>query len=131
MTFVVYAALGGVLFFLVLQLQAVSGYGALRAGLATLPVTICMLLLASKGGALGVRIGPRVPMTLGPLVMAAGTLLLRVGADPGYWTDVLPGLVSSGPAVRSTRTRSPSMRRTARRRSCAPRCWRWAGWCPG
>lgn len=97
MTFVVYAALGAVLFFLVLQLQTVSGYGALRAGLATLPITVCMLLLASRGGALGTRIGPRVPMTFGPLVMAAGTLLLlRVGTDLDYWTDVLPGLVVFG-----------------------------------
>lgn len=97
MTFVVYAALGAVLFFLVLQLQSVSGYGALRAGLATLPITICMLLLASRGGALGTRIGPRVPMTFGPLVMAAGALLLlRVGRDVSYWTDVLPGLLVFG-----------------------------------
>jgi EmrB/QacA subfamily drug resistance transporter len=97
MTLVVYAALGAVLFFLVLQLQTVSGYGALRAGLATLPITICMLLLASKGGELGTRIGPRIPMTVGPLVMAGGTLLLlRVGAETTYWTDVLPGLVVFG-----------------------------------
>jgi len=97
MTLVVYAALGAMLFFLVLQLQTVSGYGALRAGVATLPITVCMLLLAARGGALAARIGPRVPMTLGPLVMAAGTLLLlRVGPDLGYWTDVLPGLVVFG-----------------------------------
>lgn len=97
MTLVVYAALGAVLFFLVLQLQTVSGYGALRAGLATLPVTLCMLLLASRGGALATRIGPRLPMTVGPLVLAGGTLLLlRVGPDADYWTDVLPGLVVFG-----------------------------------
>ena len=84
MTLVVYAALGAVLFFLVLQLQTVSGYGALEAGAATMPITVCMLLLASRGGALAARIGPRLPMTLGPLVMAAGTLLLLdVGAG---WT---------------------------------------------
>jgi EmrB/QacA subfamily drug resistance transporter len=97
MTLVVYAALGAVLFFLVLQLQTVSGYGALEAGVATLPITICMLFLASKGGELGTRIGPRIPMTFGPLVMAAGTLLLlRVGPDLNYWTDVLPGLTVFG-----------------------------------
>lgn len=97
MTLVVYAALGAVLFFLVLQLQTVSGYGALEAGVATLPITICMLFLASKGGELGTRIGPRIPMTVGPLVMAAGTLLLlAVGEDVNYWTDVLPGLTVFG-----------------------------------
>ena len=97
MTLVVYAALGAVLFFLVLQLQTVTGYGALGAGLATLPITMCMLLLASQGGRLASRIGPRIPMTVGPLVMAGGTLLLlRVGAGSSYWLDVLPGLVVFG-----------------------------------
>jgi EmrB/QacA subfamily drug resistance transporter len=97
MTLVVYAALGAVLFFLVLQLQTVGGYGALAAGIATLPITVCMLLLASRGGALASRIGPRIPMTFGPLVMAVGTLLLlRVGEDVNYWTDVLPGLTVFG-----------------------------------
>ena len=93
MTLLVYAALGAILFFLVLQLQTVAGYGALRAGVATLPITVCMLFLAARGGALAVRIGPRLPMTLGPLVMGAGTLLLRsVGPETSYWRDVLPGL---------------------------------------
>lgn len=97
MTLLVYAALGAVLFFLVLQLQTVSGYGALAAGLATLPITVCMVLLAGKGGELGTRIGPRIPMTVGPLVMAAGVLLLsRIGADVTYWTDVLPGMTIFG-----------------------------------
>ncbi|MEP9362906.1 MFS transporter [Nocardioides sp. CN2-186] len=97
MTLLVYAALGAVLFFLVLQLQTVSGYGALQAGISTLPITVCMLLLASRGGALGTRIGPRIPLTVGPLVMALGTLLLlRVGDDVNYWTDVLPGLTIFG-----------------------------------
>jgi EmrB/QacA subfamily drug resistance transporter len=93
MTFLVYAALGAVLFFLVLQLQTVSGYSPLEAGIATLPITICMILLASRGGALSARIGPKIPMSLGPLLIAAGTLLLlRVGEEVNYWTDVLPGL---------------------------------------
>ena len=97
MTLLVYAALGAILFFLVLQLQTVGGYNALEAGLATLPITICMLLLASRGGALGERIGPRIPMTFGPLVMAVGTLwLLRVGPDVSWWRDVAPGLTVFG-----------------------------------
>ncbi|MBL0746570.1 MFS transporter [Nocardioides baculatus] len=93
MTLVVYAALGAILFFLVLQLQTVGGYTALEAGLATLPVTVVMLALAARGGALGQRIGPRIPMTFGPVVMAAGTTwLMVVGPDVSWWRDVLPGL---------------------------------------
>jgi EmrB/QacA subfamily drug resistance transporter len=97
MTLLVYAALGAILFFLVLQLQTVGGYTALEAGLATLPITICMLLLAARGGALAERIGPRIPMTFGPIVMAAGTLwLLAVGPDVTWWRDVAPGLTVFG-----------------------------------
>ncbi|PUA83033.1 MFS transporter [Nocardioides currus] len=97
MTFLVYAALGAVSFFLVLQLQTVADYNALEAGLATLPITICMLFLAAKGGELGSRIGPRIPMTFGPLVMAGGTLLiLGVDEDVNYWLGVLPGITVFG-----------------------------------
>ncbi len=97
MTLLVYAALGAVLFFLVLQLQTVGGYGALEAGLATLPITICMLFLASRGGALATRIGPRIPMTVGPVVMGVGTLMLvGIGSDVNYWRDVFPGLTVFG-----------------------------------
>jgi EmrB/QacA subfamily drug resistance transporter len=97
MTLLVYAALGAILFFLVLQLQTVSGYGPLAAGIATLPITLCMLFLAKRGGELGTRIGPRVPMTFGPLVMAVGVLLLLgVGGDVNYLLQVLPGLTVFG-----------------------------------
>lgn len=97
MTLVVYAALGAILFFLVLQLQTVGGYDALEAGLATLPITACMLVLAARGGALAERIGPRIPMTVGPIVMAGGTLgLLAVGPDVTWWRDVAPGLTVFG-----------------------------------
>ena len=97
MTLLVYAALGAVLFFLVLQLQTVVGYSALEAGVATLPVTLCMLFLASRGGRLGVRIGPRIPMTVGPIVMGLSVaLLLGVDSEASYWLDVLPGLTGFG-----------------------------------
>jgi EmrB/QacA subfamily drug resistance transporter len=97
MTFLVYAALGAMSFFLVLQLQTVGGYNALEAGLATLPITICMLLLAARGGELGTRIGPRIPMTVGPLVMALGTVLIAgVDADADYWLDIFPGVLVFG-----------------------------------
>ena len=94
MTLLVYAALGAVLFFLVIDVQTVLGYGALQAGMATLPITILMLLLASRGGALGARIGPRIPMTVGPVVMAVGVgWLALVDEGTSYWLGVLPPLV--------------------------------------
>jgi EmrB/QacA subfamily drug resistance transporter len=97
MTLLVYAALGAIPFFLVLQLQTGLGYGALLAGAGTLPITICMLFLAGKGGELGSRIGPRIPMSVGPLAMAAGALWLRVVTDDAsYWTHVLPPLTLFG-----------------------------------
>jgi nitrate/nitrite transporter NarK len=56
-----------------------------------------MLFLAARGGALSERIGPRIPMTFGPIVMAAGTLgLLLVGPDVVWWRDVLPGITVFG-----------------------------------
>jgi EmrB/QacA subfamily drug resistance transporter len=97
MTFVVYGALGAMSFFVTLQLQTVLGYGALAAGIAFLPMTLAMLVLASAGGRLAVRIGPRLPMTVGPVVMGVATMLLmRVDADSGYWLDVLPGATLFG-----------------------------------
>lgn len=96
-TFAIYAALSGTMFLLVLQLQYVADYTPLEAGLATLPLTVLMLLLSSRAGALGQRIGPRVPMTVGPLVSAAGLLLLLgVGPEARSVADVLPGSVLLG-----------------------------------
>jgi len=97
MTLLVYAALGAITFFAVLQLQTVSGYTPLAAGVATLPITIAILLLASRGGKLGARIGPRLPMAVGPMVVALGTLMLRgIGPDPSYVLDIAPGMVVVG-----------------------------------
>ncbi|MFG2194935.1 MFS transporter [Streptomyces sp. NPDC048639] len=96
-TFCVYAAFGGFFFLSVLQLQVVVGYSALAAGTALLPTTLMMLLLSSRSGALGQRIGPRIPLTVGPLLCATGMLLmLRVGQGASYWTDILPALLAMG-----------------------------------
>lgn len=93
-TFAVYGALSGALFLLVLQLQYVSGYSPLESGIATLPITIVMLLFSARAGRLGQRIGPRLPMTIGPLIAAAGLLLLLpIGKDAPYMTTVLPGVL--------------------------------------
>jgi EmrB/QacA subfamily drug resistance transporter len=97
MTLLVYAALGASSFFITLQLQTVSGWGALEAGIASLPITVCMILLAAKGGELSARIGPRIPMTVGPIVMGLGCLMLTsVGPDVDYVVDVLPGVTVLG-----------------------------------
>ncbi len=96
-TFLVYAANGGVFFLVVLNLQVVAGFSPLAAGLALLPVTVLMLLLSARAGALGQRIGPRIPMTVGPLISAAGLVWLsRIGAGASYWTDVLPAVIVFG-----------------------------------
>jgi EmrB/QacA subfamily drug resistance transporter len=93
-TLVVYGALSGVLFLLVVELQVVLGYSALAAGAALLPVTVLMLLLSPSAGQLAKRIGPRLPMTVGPLVMGVGFLLMaRVGTHATYLADVLPAVV--------------------------------------
>ncbi|MGW9372007.1 MFS transporter [Streptomyces xanthophaeus] len=96
-TLCVYAAFGGFFFLVVLQLQVVSGYSALQAGAALLPTTALMLLLSARSGELGERIGPRIPLTLGPLLCAAAMLLmLRVGPQASYVRDVLPALLVMG-----------------------------------
>ncbi|WP_151524758.1 MFS transporter [Serinicoccus kebangsaanensis] len=93
MTVLVYGALGAVFLFVVIQLQVTSGWSATASGLAGLPVTVALLLLSSRAAALADRIGPRLPMTVGPLVCGAGTLLM-VGIGEGTgWAGVLPGMV--------------------------------------
>jgi predicted MFS family arabinose efflux permease len=96
-TFVVYAALGGLLFLVPTVLQVVHGYSPIAAGSALLPVTFIMLALSSRSGALAARIGPRLQMTAGPLVIAASLALFTLIADSGnYLTAVLPGAVVFG-----------------------------------
>ncbi|MEV0371414.1 MFS transporter [Streptomyces sp. NPDC050636] len=96
-TVCVYAAFSGFFFLSVLQLQVVAGYSALEAGTALLPTTVLMLLLSARAGELGQRIGPRIPLTVGPVLCAAGMLLMmRVGVGASYTADVLPALVVLG-----------------------------------
>ena len=96
-TLAMYAALSGAFFLLVLQLQVALGYSALEAGSALLPVTLLMVGLSSRAGAWAQRIGPRLPMTIGPVGVAAGLLLwTRVGVGTTYVEAVLPGAVVFG-----------------------------------
>lgn len=96
-TLLFYGAIGTVFFLVVLQLQVVTGFSPLAAGTAMLPVTALMLVLSARAGALAQRIGPRLPMTFGPLVCMAGLLLmLRVGPGADYLLDVLPAVIVFG-----------------------------------
>ncbi|MEA2255520.1 MAG: hypothetical protein QOG35_1565 [Solirubrobacteraceae bacterium] len=93
-TLAMYGGLSAVLFFLVLFLQQVAGYPALKSGLATLPITLVMFTLSRRFGRLADRLGPRWFMGGGPLVAAAGLLgLQRVDAHVDYVTDLLPALL--------------------------------------
>jgi EmrB/QacA subfamily drug resistance transporter len=93
-TLVVYGALGGSLFLMPIQLQRVVGFSPLAAGVALIPITVVMLLLSARAGRLSARLGPRLPMTLGPLLMAAGFVLYtRIGPGASYLADVLPGML--------------------------------------
>ena len=96
-TFVVYGALGGVLFLLPVVLQVVGGYSPLASGVALLPLTVVMLLLSSTSGRLASRIGPRLQMSVGPVVVGCGLALLsRVTSDSSYVTGVLPAVLVFG-----------------------------------
>jgi EmrB/QacA subfamily drug resistance transporter len=96
-TFAVYAGLGTATFLLVLELQTVLGYSAIEAGSALLPITVLMLLLSARAGRLAQRIGPRLPMTVGPLVVAAALLLLsRIRPGDSYLAGVFPGVAVLG-----------------------------------
>jgi EmrB/QacA subfamily drug resistance transporter len=96
-TLAVYAAIGGTLFLLALQLQQSLHYSALAAGLATLPMTVIMLIGSPLAGTLAERTGPRLPMTVGPLIAAAGLVLMaRVVPGSSYLHAVLPAVVVFG-----------------------------------
>ncbi len=125
-TFLVYGAFGGFLFLLVLQLQQVSGFSPLQAGASLLPVTVLMLGLSARSGALAQRVGPRWLMTGGILALAVGMALMsRIGPHASYLSDVLPAVVrgrtrpgghrGAADGDRACERRCPSCRRGQRR----------------
>lgn len=102
-TLTAYAGLIGGLFFVGLFLQQVVGYSALEAGMATTPVSLILFLLSPRWGKLASGAGPRLPMSLGPIVGGVGLImLLRVGSDPSYAADVLPAIVVFGLGLSAT-----------------------------
>jgi EmrB/QacA subfamily drug resistance transporter len=97
LTFVVYAALGGVFFLLVAFLQISLGYSPVAAGAASLPVTLIMLSLSASSGGLAQRIGPRLPLAAGSVIVAIGMLLMtRIDRGASYFQDVLPAVAVFG-----------------------------------
>ncbi|MEJ7788846.1 MAG: MFS transporter [Thermoleophilaceae bacterium] len=102
-TLAMYAGLSLLFFFLALFLQGAAGYSAVAAGTAALPVTILMFGLSRRFGALADRLGPRLFMGGGPLVMAVGlALLTRLGTEVDYAADLLPPLVIFGVGLSMT-----------------------------
>jgi EmrB/QacA subfamily drug resistance transporter len=96
-TLAVYGALGAALFMVVFELQLALGYKALTAGASLAPITVLMILLSSRSGALAQRIGARFQMTVGPVIIAAGLLLFtRIAPGNGYVGTVLPAVVVFG-----------------------------------
>ena len=96
-TFFVYAAFGGVLFLLVLELQVVSGFSPVEAGASLLPVTVLTLLLSARAGSLAQRTGPRWLMTAGLISCAVGVALMtRIGPHASYLADVVPAVAVFG-----------------------------------
>ncbi len=94
-TLTMYAGLSILFFFLIIFLQQVAGYSALRSGLTTVPVTVTMFALSRRFGALADRYGPRWFMGAGPLVAAGGILLLlRTGTHTSYFGELLPALLA-------------------------------------
>ena len=93
-TLAVYAGLSTLTFFLVLYLQQIAGYSALRSGLALVPITVVMFVLSPRVGRLSMRLGPRFFMGTGPIIAAAALLpTIRLGRTFSYWWELLPALV--------------------------------------
>ncbi len=96
-TFLVYGGMGVVFFLLSIQLQVSVGWSPLAAGAALLPVTLLMLVLSSRAGDLAQRIGPRLPLTLGPVIIAVAMVLFsRIDAGDAYISSVLPAVLVFG-----------------------------------
>jgi EmrB/QacA subfamily drug resistance transporter len=94
LTFLLYGALGGLIVLVPYVLIQAAGYSGTAAGAALLPFAVVLALASPLTGGLSGRIGARVPLAVGSLMVAAGfLLLLRIGLDAKYWTSVLPALL--------------------------------------
>jgi len=95
-TLLVYAALSGSTFFLILYLQSVIGYSPFEASLATIPISIVIILLAGRFGRLADERGPRLSLTIGPALLAAGMLLWTLVDDRDSWWALAAGVLAFG-----------------------------------
>jgi EmrB/QacA subfamily drug resistance transporter len=94
LTFLLYGALGGLLVLMPYLLIEAGGYTATQAGAALLPLPVVLALASPAAGALAGKIGPRWPLVIGPIIVAAGFLLaLRIGSQTSYWFGVLPAMI--------------------------------------
>ncbi len=102
MTFLLYGAFAAAMLLVPYVLIEAVGYSPVQAGMALLPLPILIALGSPVMGQFAARIGPRLPLTVGPVVVALGMLLgLRIGSDSGYWADVLPAIavMAAGMAI--------------------------------
>ncbi|MCM3870467.1 MAG: MFS transporter [Pyrinomonadaceae bacterium] len=97
LTLLLYFSLSGFFFFLTLNFIQVQGFSATAAGAAMLPFILIMFSLSRWSGGLIERFGPRLPLSVGPLVAAAGFLLFVLpGTQSSYWSGFLPGIIVLG-----------------------------------
>jgi EmrB/QacA subfamily drug resistance transporter len=94
MTFLLYGAFGGSLLLIPYVLIVAGGYSPIEAGLSLLPLSILLGLASPLMGKLAVRVGPKIPLTIGPIIVGAGLLLgTRIAEDQNYWTHAFPAIL--------------------------------------
>ncbi len=94
MTFLLYGAMGGSFLLIPYVLIEAGGYSPIEAGLSLLPMSILLGLASPLMGKLAVRLGPKIPLTFGPIVVGAGLFLAtRIAQDQAYWTHAFPAIL--------------------------------------
>ena len=94
MTFLLYGAFGGAMLLIPYVLIEAGDYSPIQAGLSLLPLSILLGGLSPLMGKLAVRLGPRIPLTLGPIIVGAGLILAtRIASDQAYWTHAFPAIL--------------------------------------